>query len=869
MKQSKSRLPKFGDWLLRLLARYDVNPQLRGDFDEEFSLIYETKGFVRAWFWYWTHLLRSLPVFIKDILCWRSIMIKNYLKIALRNFQRHKGYSFINIAGFAIGMACCLLILLYIRHELSYDRYHKDVERVCRIVMDSRSQAANRVFALVSSPVAPALKTDYPQVEYAARALPAGSRLVRRKDTFFFEDRFMLADQELFDVLTFQFIQGNQQGALIRPNTLVVSQRMAHKYFGNANPLGETLEINQREYEITGVVKDSPENTHLKYDLIASLETLKGWEEMSNWFSTMFYTYLKLRPGVNVEEFSSQISRLADKYVGEKFERWGFTYHYFLQPLSSIHLHSHLQGETEPPGNPAYLTIFSFVGLFILIIACLNFMSLSTARAANRAKEVGLRKVVGAQKLQLIGQFLGESLLVTFLSLGLAMVISRLAIPLLNELTGISLSFAALLMPGVLLSLIGGAVLVGLASGLYPAFVLSAFRPAVTLKGTSSAATQGFALRTILVVVQFAISVMLIIGTLTMYRQFDFMKNQYLGFEKEQKLILPLRGRINIQENFESVKDMFSKLPSVTGVTVSSHVPGRGVATFGVRLVGEENDMNQSMYHMYFDDDFIPEYGIDMVAGRAFQKEMKTDFMGAFLINEAAVKAFGWSSPEEALGKRLKTGYGGRVNPIIGVTKDFHYRGLQSEVEPLVMEFLPQMFRYITLSINITDLNDTLASVRSQWKALWPGNPFEHFFLDTDFDQQYRADEQVGNIFGIFTFLGLFIACLGLLGLASFAAESRTKEIGIRKVLGAPMGIIILMLSKQFTKWVLLANMIAWPVAYYFMDRWLKNFAYRIDLGIWIFVLSGFFVLSIAALTVCSQTIKAATANPVDSLRYE
>jgi putative ABC transport system permease protein len=797
-------------------------------------------------------------------------MIKNYLKIALRNFKRHKGYSFVNIAGFAIGMACCLLILLYVRHELSYDRYHKDVESVCRIVQDIRTQTANRVFVPISPMVAPTLKSDYPQVEYAGRSFTfTGSQLVRRKDTFFYEDRFMYADQELFDVLTFQFIQGNSQGVLTRPNTLVISQRMAHKYFGTADPLGEILEINQQEFEITGVVKDCPENTHLKYDLIASIETLKDWQEMSNWYSTMFYTYLKLKPGVNVEEFSQQISRLADNYIGEQLKSWGSTYHYFLQPLSSIHLHSHLRYETEPPGNPVYITIFSFVGLFILIIACLNFMNLSTARAVNRAKEVGLRKVVGAQKLQLIGQFLGESLLVAILSLGLAMVIARFAIPLLNGLTGISLSFDALLNPVVLLSLIGGAVLVGTAAGLYPAFVLSAFRPAVTLKATSSAGSRGLALRTVLVVVQFSISVMLIIGTLTMYKQFNFMKNQYLGFEKEQKLILPLRGGINIQENFRSVKDMFSKHASITGVTVSSTVPGRGVSNFAIKLVGEEDDKNQSMFHMYFDDDFIPDYGIDMVAGRAFQKEMKTDFMGAFLINEAAVQAFGWSSPEEALGKRLLTGHGGRTNPIIGVAKDFHYRGLQSKVEPLVMEFLPWTFRYITLSIDITDLNETLAFVKSQWKALWPGHPFEHFFLDTDFDRQYRADEQIGNVFGIFTFLGLFIACLGLLGLASFTAESRTKEIGIRKVLGASVGGIVLMLSKQFTKWILLANGIAWPVAYYFLYRWLKNFAYRTNINIGMFMLSGILVLLIALLTISVQSVKAATADPVDSLRYE
>jgi putative ABC transport system permease protein len=854
---------------LRLLLRGEDFHEFSDDIDEIYQQMIDGGPKFRAKAWYWFRVIECIPSLIMDKIYWRFTMIKNYLKIALRNFQRHKGYSFINIAGFAIGMACCLLILLYVRHELSYDRYHKDVERVCRIVQDIRTQTANRVFAPISPMVAPTLKSDYPQVEYAARAIPARSRLVRRKDTFFYEDRFMYADQELFDVLTFQFIQGNPQEALIRPNTLVVSQRMALKYFGNVNPLGDTLEINQQEYEITGVVTDSPENTHLKYDLMASLETLKDWNEMSNWYSTMFYTYLKLKPGVNVEEFSQQVSHLADKYVGEQLKSWGSTYNYFLQPLSSIHLHSHIRYETEPPGNPVYITIFSFVGLFILIIACLNFMNLSTARAANRAKEVGLRKVVGAQKLQLIGQFLGESLLVAFLSLGLAMVIAKFAIPLLNELTGISLSFDLLLIPGILLSLIGGAVLVGMAAGLYPAFVLSAFRPAVTLKGTTSAGTQGFALRTVLVVVQFAISVMLIIGTLTMYKQFNFMKNKYLGFEKKQKLILPLRGGINIQENFAFVKDMFFKHSSITGVTVSSTVPGRGVSNFSIRIVGEDDSKNQSMFHMYFDDDFIPDYGIDMVAGRAFQKEMKTDLMGAFLINEAAVKAFGWSRPEEALGKRLLTGHGGRTNPIIGVTKNFHYRGLQSEVEPLVMEFLPWIFRYVTLSIDISDLNETLAFVKSQWKALWPGHPFEHFFLDTDFDRQYRADEQIGNVFGIFTFLGLFIACLGLLGLASFTAESRTKEIGIRKVLGAPVGSIVFMLSKQFTKWVLLANCIAWPVAYFFMDRWLKNFAFRVDIGVWTFVLSGVLVLLVALLTVSYQSIKAAAANPVDSLRYE
>jgi putative ABC transport system permease protein len=814
--------------------------------------------------------LESLPGIIFDKIEWRVVMLKNYFKIALRNFVRHKGYSVINMTGFSIGMACCLLILIYVRHELSYDTYHKDKERIYRIAQDIRTQTSNRVFAPISPMVAPTLKTDYPQVEQTGRVLtPSQSRLVRKEDTFFYEDRLMYADQELFKVLTIPFIHGNPQKALTRPHTLVISERIALKYFGHDNPLGKTLEINNETFEVTGLVADPPENTHLKYDLIASMETLRDWEEMSNWYSTMFYTYLKLKPNANGEEFSQQVSNLADKYVGEQLKEWGDSYHYFLQSVSSIHLHSHIRYETEPSGNPLYVTIFSFVGLFILLIACLNFMNLSTARSANRAKEVGMRKVVGAKRVQLIGQFLGESLLVTLFSLGLAMVIAKFTIPLINNVTGIAMNFDQILNPVVLVGLIAGSIGVGLAAGVYPALVLSAFRPISTLKGIHVPGSRGFAMRNGLVVIQFAISVVLIVGTLIMARQFNFMKNQHLGFEKEQKLVLPIRGGISIRENYESVKNLFSEHPFVQNATVSSSVPGRGVSNFGISLVGEEDPKNQSMFHLYFDHDFIPLYGIEMAAGRAFQKEMSTDIAGSFLINEAAVTAFGWSSAEEAIGKRLKTGFGGRVNPIIGVTKNFHYRGLQIQVEPLVMECNPLLFRYLTLSVDISDIKDSMTIIESQWKSLYPNHPFESFFLDTDFDQQYRSDEQVGKIFSIFTVLGLFIACLGLLGLSSFTTESRTKEIGIRKVLGASVGGIVLMLSKQFTKWVLLANIIAWPIAYYFMSKWLKNFAYRTNIHFMIFVLSGFLVLAVALLTVSFQSIRAATSNPADSLRYE
>jgi putative ABC transport system permease protein len=861
--------PSFPALILKLLLKGEEYWEFLGDIDEIYQYKCSSRSIRRAKCWYWLRVLESIPGILLDKTHWRIVMIKNYLKIALRNFQRHKGYSFINIAGFSVGMAVCLMILIYVRHELSYDKYNKDVERIFRITQDIRTQTSNRVFAAVSPMVAPTLKAEYPQVENAARVLRTGPRLVKKEEKLFYERLFMFADQDLLDVLTIPLIWGDPEEVLTRPRTLVISRQMALKYYGRDNPVGETLEIDQQEFEITGVAIDHPENTHLKYDLIASMETLAQWSEMSNWYSTMFYTYVKVRPSADMEDFSQKIVRLADKYVAERLVPRGVSYNYSLQSLSSIHLHSPALFDVEPTGNAAYVYIFSFVGLFILLIACLNFMNLSTAQSSKRAKEVGLRKVVGAQKVQLVNQFLGESLLISLLSLGLAILIAKLSIPAITRFTGIALNFGQLLTPWVVLSMMGGALLVGLAAGTYPAIVLSGFRPVATLKGILRHETHGFALRTVLVVFQFMISVILIFGTLVMSSQFDFMKTQHLGFNKEQKLILPLRGGISIEDNYETVKDKFSTHVAIAGASASSSVPGRSFSSFSISIVGEEDERVQDMYHLFFDHDFIPEYEIEMAAGRMFQKDMSTDIRGAFLINEAAVAAFGWSNPEEALGKRLRTGFGGRVNPIIGVTKNFHYRGLQNEVEPLIMEFQPDIFRYITLSIDISNPKESMTFVESQWKTLFAGKPFESFFLDEDFDRQYRADEQVGRIFGIFTVLGLFIACLGLLGLASFTAQSRTKEIGIRKVLGASVPGIVIMLSKQFTKWVLLANVIAWPVAFYIMSRWLKNFAYRTDIDVKVFILSGFLVLAIALVTVSFQSVRAATANPADSLRYE
>jgi putative ABC transport system permease protein len=796
-------------------------------------------------------------------------MIRNYLLTAWRSFRRHKGYSFINLIGFALGMSCCVVIFLYVRHERGFDRHHRDVDRVFRISMDIRTKTANRLFAPISDTAGPALAADYPQVEAVARVWPRPNRLVKRDDVVGYEDLCMFADPKLFDVLTVPLLQGDPRTALAGPRSLVITERLAKKYFGAADPVGRLLNINGQDFEITAVAADPPSTTHLPYGLIASMTAIANERYMNNWHSTMFYTYLRLKPGVDPAAFGKLVSRLADGYVKAQLDAWGTEYRYFLQPVRGLHLAAPLRYEIEPPSSPVTLTILSVVGLFTLLIAALNFMNLATARSANRAREVGLRRVVGAVRRQLVLQFLGEAVLFALAAMALAVLAVRLAIPALNGLTDAGLRWQDLVSPAALAVLFGGAVAAGLAAGLYPAFVLSSFRPVTALRGGLARGRSGLVLRTALVVVQFSISSALIVGTLFMQQQFRFMKSRSLGFDKAQKLVVPLRGGISVRANYAEVKNAFRGGPGVQGVALSSTVPGRTVSNYAIEIVGDVDNKNQSMFHFYFDDDFVPLYGISLAAGRAFQEELATDVTGAFLINEAAVKAFGWSRPEDALGKRLRTGNGGRVLPVIGVIKDFHYRGLQAPVEPLVMEFNPGMFSYLTFEVDAAGAAAARSFVERTWKETFPGRPFESFFLDADFDRQYRADERVGRIFGVFMLLGLFVACLGLFGLASFTAESRTREVGVRKVLGASAASIVVLLSRQFAAWVLAANLIAWPAAYLFVDRWLRGFAYRTSIRAETFLLSGLAVLAVALLTTGLQTVRAAAANPAESLKYE
>ncbi len=796
-------------------------------------------------------------------------MFRSYLKTAWRSLWKHKGHTAVNLAGFAIGMACCVVILVYVRHERSFDDYHKDIDRVFRISMDIRTKTANRLFAPISDTAGPALKADYPQVEASARVWPQSGRLVKRDAFVSYEDLFMFADSSLFDVLTIPFVQGDPATALVRPATLVVSESMARKYFGGTDPVGKALNINGRDFEVTAVAADPPENTHLRYGLIASMATVQGARYMNNWHSTMFYTYLKLKPGVDAAEFGKLIANLADRYVKTQLDGWGTTYNYFLQPVRGLHLAPPcaMRSSRRPTpfrDHPVHRrTVRSAHRLHQLHEPGHRPLGQPGPRGRSAQDRRG-REAPAHRPVPRRG---ASPRLFRHGPVGL----DRQAFDAVPEpIDGGRAPWTWLLSPAVLGLLVGGAILVGLAAGIYPALVLSSFRPVAALQGALGRGQAGLVLRTVLVVLQFSVSSALILGTLFMNDQVRFMKRQGLGFDKAQKLVVPLRGAISAGHSYASVRNAFLGGESaIQGAALSSTVPGRGVSNYAIELVGEADNKNQSMFHLYFDENFVPLYGISIVAGRAFQKDMSTDIAGAFLINEAAVKAFGWSRPEEALGKRLRTGNGGRVLTIIGVTKDFHYRGLQAPVEPLAMEFNPGMLSYLTLQVEAAGAKSALAFVERTWKETFPERPFESFFLDDDFDRQYRADERVGRIFGIFMLLGLFIACLGLSGLASFTAASRTREIGIRKILGASSPRIVGLLSKQFAIWVFVASLLSWPAAYLFIERWLKGFASRTTLGAGTFVLSAAALIGLALLTTSVQTVRAALANPADSLRHE
>jgi putative ABC transport system permease protein len=797
-------------------------------------------------------------------------MFKNYFKIALRNLLRHKGYSFINIAGLAVGITCCLLILLFVQDELSYDRYHEKADRIYRLVVEN--EAEGRVFqnALSSAPMVPALLRDYPEIESAARFYPVeASVMVSYGEKRFYEERFFYADAAAFEIFTFPFIKGDPKTALKEPNTVVLTEAMARKFFGEENPLGKILKVDlQRDYLVTGVIKNIPNNSHLQFDFLASFQSLESilGEALQSWTYNPFFSYLVLPRDYPHRELDQKIASLFEKNIGEQLQSLGWRLQPYLQPLTDVHLHP-LGNELYAQGDIRYVYIFSAIALFILVIACINFMNLATARSEMRSREVGMRKILGSQQRQLVAQFIGESVLMALIATLIAVVLIELILPSFNAIANRELAIDYrnnLLLVAGLLAL---TLFVGVLAGSYPAFFLSAIKPLEVFKSRTATGWRGFLSRKALVVFQFGISIILMIGTVVVYNQLDYLRNKKLGYNQEQVIVVPIKGA-GLLEQRQVLKHALLQNSAVSRMTFTSRYPGIG--TFGTvaRRPDRPEVQVTDMKVLLNDFDYIETLDIALAAGRSFSRQMDADTTRDLIINETAARALGWNTPQEAVGKTVNY-FRNRSGTVIGVVKDFHFQTLHMGMQPLMMVFAPDGYGYAMVRIAAHDIGGTLEHVKRAWTAFAPQWPFEYLFLDDNFGKQYEAEQRLGKIFGAFGGIAIFIACLGLFGLASFTAGRRTREIGIRKVLGATASGIVHLLSREFLKLVLVANVIAWPVAYFAMNKWLQSFAYRIDIGWWIFALAGGLALLIALLTVSTQAIKAALANPVEALRYE
>jgi len=874
MNRKNIRPPRFAEWITACFARTDEKNTVLGDIEEYYKELADDKGTFRAGMWYRLQVLKMTLQFTTHSTRWSVIMLHNYIRTAFRNLFRHKGYSLINIAGLAAGVACCLFILLYVEQELSYDSYHKDADRIYRIANEQKTSNGFRYYSAILPVLGSAVREKLPQVESLARLTTSEEQTVKYGQKSYYEDRLAFTDPGIFDIFTISFIRGTRNDALKRPFTVIITEQIAGKYFGAEDPVGKILKIGVHDAEVTGVIEDSPENTHYKFGILGTintLETIHSNDERDRYHAWTTgnhnaHTYVKLAAGADPGLFIQQVNNLAYENLTDELAAYGYTHHYFLQPLRSIHLHSNLRGEAEAPGNPQYVYVFSAVGFLILLIACINFMNLATARSATRAAEVGMRKVVGAHRRQLVFQFMTESFLISMIAVAAALTFIALTLPLFNEFAGTQFHIAGFLRRELLAGLAAIAVFTGLTAGSYPAFFLSAFRPSAILKGAFTAKSGSAVMRKLLVVIQFTISIILITGTLIIFNQITYMKNRSLGFSKEQKLVISLPRASMVRDDYETIKTELLGHASITGATASSSVPGRRTFYWRMWPPGERDTESQPINFMNIDYDFIREFDIGLVAGRTFDRAMGTDLAApGFVINEAAVTAFGWETPENALDKELNE----NRTPIIGVVRNFHFKGLQNDVEPIGMSVWSDHFMYITLSVNTGNLDGVIKYTRDVYHRFFPDDLFDYFFLDTDFNRQYRFEEHVSRLFSVFTFLGIFIAALGLFGLASFIAQQRTKEIGILKVFGATVISIVLLLTKEFVKWIVIAAVIAWPVSYFVMNSWLQNFAFRASPGWTPFVLAAVSALIIALVSVSYQTIRAAAANPVDSLRYE
>ena len=879
MKQNV-RPPRLPRWILKLFLTSEETSTILIDLDEYFREIAKKKSRFISRCWYWKQASGSILSLAKRSVSWGATMLKNYIIITIRNIRRNTSYSFLNVAGLAVGMAGFILISLFTRYHLSYDRYHEQAGRIYRVATESRLHGT--ITALTPNPMAPELSREFPEVVQAVRIDHVKEKvLIRYENKVFKEERFFLSDPNVFKVFSFPLIRGNPDSALKEKYSVVISETMTDKYFGGDDPLGKILNFeNKLDFQVTGVMKDIPPNSHFQSDFIASFACADeiNWKGYSaDRTQKSLHTYVLLRKGASAPEFEKKLAAFVNRFLAPVMEEYApmkdkipgglesMTFALFLQPLTRIHLHSHLFAELSPNYDIRYIYIFSGIGIFILLIACINFMNLSTAYSGKRSKEVGLRKVLGAQRTQLIKQFIAESVVMSFIALFLALGLVGVSLPAFNSLMGEGLVTGSFVNGSFLVGLVVLTVLVGLASGSYPAFFVSAFRPDRVLKGTFKLGTKS-PLRSVLVVSQFMITAGLIFATIVMTSQLHFIRNRKLGFDKDQVIVLPLESEAEIR-NYLALKRELLEFPDIENVTGASNVFTRIYSSSPFWWEGAQENETRRVQKLYVDYDFIETFGIEIVDGRDFSKLMASDRSQAYMINESAAQAFGWTSP---LGKQIARLSSRRARgTVIGVIEDFHFRSLHQRIEPLLLILRDNYLRNVFVKIRGENIPGALAFIKNKWEGFFPARPFEYFFLDEDIDRMYVSEMRLSRVFRYTSLLAVFIACLGLFGLISYTTEQRTKEIGVRKILGASLPSIVMLFSREFVRLVCIASLIVLPFAYFSMNRWLQNFAYRSGISVWMFALAVAASLLVALITISYKSIKAARANPVDALRYE
>ncbi len=872
-KQAK-KLPRIAGWILSRMRGYNEEFLLAGDIEEEFKEKAAKNGIRTARRWFRRQVLKTFPSYIKYLIKWSLIMLRHYAITAWRHLKRQKINSIVNIAGLALGITFFILIMLYIQYELSFDRHNQNARRIYRVAKElppGHTHGGKTMMVNTTPPLASALMTEFPEVKSAARFCRRRNVLLTHERNHFLEEEVFFADPRMFDIFSISLVAGNPRTALTDPLSIILSQKTAAKYFGSENPLGKILRYGETlELKVTGVLKDMPRNSHFIMDLVIPFETFGTISnlDLNSWQNNFCATYILMAEGARPDILEPKVPELYRKYASP--ENWPGGRRYarpFLQPLTSIHLHSDLDGELAPNNDIKNITLFSTIALLILIIACINYMNLTTARSIQRGKEAAIRKIVGAQRHHLIKQFYGESLIFTLIALAVSLALVGVLLPAFNAFVGRDLSLSLLNNPVIILGVIMVVGFVSLLSGSYPALLISSFLPVFGLKRQSSRGQRSRVLRNALVVFQFAVSIGLIVCAFVVRQQLGFIRNQDVGYDKDQIVVIRLHDQ-NVKKSLDALKSELKSYPDVLAVTATDSLPNNIQSQIGPKWPGIPDDYEYfDIYIGYVDEEYLDVFGIELAQGRNFSGEFPSDAQSAFIFNETLVRALGWGSPLE----REFQNWDGEAGRVVGVIKNFNFHSLHRHIDSMCLYFRKDQrwIYYLSAKIKGGRIPETLGFMEKTWKRFSPEYPFDYSFFDDVFDRAYRLEQRLGIMFCVFSMLAVFIACLGLFGLAAFTAELRTKEIGVRKVLGASQKNIFALMSKEFTKWVLIANFFAWPIAYLAMNKWLQNFAYRAPLAPWIFLLATGLTLAVALGTVTTQIVKVASTNPADVLRYE